>query len=131
MHAQPRPKEFEVISSYRRADALEDGVLIDISEAAREVGIRFPVAMTEGAWSTCVAMTPVAMRAGCDVRGRLHDVVWMLQWAIRRSLPGREVTFEVLCVTTSQRPMCVPLRAVVGPGDDAAPVITLMLPEES
>lgn len=131
MDTETHVAEFEIVSQYTRAEALEDGVLVDVSEAARNVGIRFPVAMTAATWSTCVAMTPAAERAGCDERGRLHDVLWMLLCAIRRSRPGSVVRFEVLCVTTSRRPTCIPLRAVVGPGDDAEPVITLLLPEES
>ena len=131
MDTQTPSTEFEIISSYSRAEALDDGVLVDVTEAAREVGIRFPVAMTAAAWSTCVAMTPAAERACCDERGRLHDVVWMLLCAIRRSRSGREVRFEALCVTTSRRPTRISLRSVVGPGDDGEPVITLMLAEES
>ncbi|MCE9563538.1 MAG: hypothetical protein K8U57_15970 [Planctomycetes bacterium] len=37
----------EVIHSYTRANALADGVLVDVSETAREAGIRFPVALTQ------------------------------------------------------------------------------------
>ena len=36
----------EVISSYSRAQAIEDGVLVDVSSVARAAGIKFPVAMT-------------------------------------------------------------------------------------
>ena len=36
----------EVISSYSRAQAIEDGVLVDVSTVAKEAGIKFPVAMT-------------------------------------------------------------------------------------
>ena len=55
----------------------------------------------------------------------------MLRWAIGRSRGGPDIAFEVLCVTTSVRPSRVALRAVVGPGDDAEPVVTVMRPEES
>ena len=36
----------EVIYTYTRAQALEDGVLVDVSEMAKEAGVRFPVALT-------------------------------------------------------------------------------------
>jgi hypothetical protein len=55
----------------------------------------------------------------------------MMRWAVGRSRRGPQVTFEVLCVTTSARPSRAALRSVVGPGDDAKPVVTVMLPEES
>ena len=44
-----------VISSYSRAQAIEDGVLIDVSEMAREAGFKHPVALTSAAWEDCVA----------------------------------------------------------------------------
>ena len=37
----------EVISSYSRAQAIEDGVLVDVSSVAREAGINFPIALTD------------------------------------------------------------------------------------
>ena len=36
----------EIIYPYTRAQALEDGVLVDVSEIAKEAGIKFPVALT-------------------------------------------------------------------------------------
>jgi hypothetical protein len=61
----------------------------------------------------------------------LWDVIWMMRSAVGRSRGGPDIAFELLCVTTSVRPSRVALRAVVGPGDDAEPVVTVMLPEES
>jgi hypothetical protein len=61
----------------------------------------------------------------------LWDVIWMMRWAVGRSRGGPDIAFELLCVTTSVRASRVALRAVVGPGDDAEPVVTVMLPEES
>ena len=121
----------DLISAYSRSDALADGLLVDVTETAREAGFLYPVALTRAAWELCIALSPPAKRAGNDVRGRLWDVIWMMRWAIGRSSGGPDIAFEVLCVTTSARPSRVALRAVVGPGDDAKPVVTVMLPEES
>jgi hypothetical protein len=57
--------------------------------------------------------------------------LWMMANAVRRRPEGSEVLFELYCVTTDVRASRVRLRAVMGPGDDAAPVLTVMLPEES
>jgi len=35
-----------VIDAYSRAQAIEDGVLVDVSATAREAGLRYPVALT-------------------------------------------------------------------------------------
>ncbi len=41
----------EPISIYTRAQALDDGFLVDVSELAKEAGFRFPVALTRAAWA--------------------------------------------------------------------------------
>ena len=48
--------EDDVISRYTRAQAIEDGVLVDVSELAREAGFRFPVAMTPESFETTVSV---------------------------------------------------------------------------
>jgi uncharacterized protein DUF6573 len=123
----------KLISSYMRSEALDDGVLVDVTDMAREAGFVIPVALTRAAWDLCVALSPAAERAGNDERGRLWDVLSMLRWAISRSRSsgGSEVRFDVLCVTESVRPSRITLRSVVGPGDDGQPVLTVMLPDES
>lgn len=121
----------EPISSYTRADALADGTLIDVSAAAREVGVVYPVALTAAVWSRCVQVPEGVV--GQDERGRLHDIVWMLRCEIRRSGGGEsEIRFR-LHVRDSNRegtPPLVELRAVCGPGDGGEPVITVLLREE-
>jgi len=121
----------EVISTYSRAEAINDGVLVDVTQPARETGFRHPLAVTRAVWERCVAMSPAAERAGCDERGRLHDLLWVLFCTIRRSQGGPELAFDLLCVANSLRPLRVPLRAVVGPGDQGEPVITVLLVGES
>ena len=64
----------DLVHRYSRADALRDGVLIDVSPVAREAGIRYPVALTAAAWGRCVAVPPGV--AWQDEAGRLWDVLW-------------------------------------------------------
>lgn len=45
----------DIISRYTRAEAIEDGELIDVTETAREAGFTVPVARTRAAWVDCVA----------------------------------------------------------------------------
>jgi hypothetical protein len=123
----------EIISSYTRTEALEDGALVDVTTTAREAGFRYPVALTRAAWDHCVALSEAAERACNDEQGRLWDLIWMMRNAIRRprAAGSPEVTFEVFCITTTPVAAPVALRAHVGPGDDGEPVITVMLPDES
>jgi hypothetical protein len=66
-------EEADLIHRYSRADALADGVLIDVSAVAWEAGFKVPVALTAAAWTKCVAVPPgVACQ---DEAGRLWDVL--------------------------------------------------------
>jgi hypothetical protein len=129
-----------VIFSYTRAQAIADGVLVDVSELAREAGFRFPVAVTAGVWAECVAV-PEGV-TGQDETGRLWDVLHLLRVAIagmnkdvtpRHALPGQTARGERVDFAVHVRndnregdPPLVQLYALCGPGDDAEPVITVM-----
>jgi hypothetical protein len=118
----------EVISSYSRETAIEDGVLVDVSSVAREAGITFPVALTRAVFEKCVAVP--ADRGWCsDESGRLWDVVSMLRFAIKRGRAGSQIDYSIRCHTLKGIRR-VSLKAICGPGDTAAPVITVMLPDE-
>jgi hypothetical protein len=113
----------EIISSYSRAQAIEDGVLVDVSETAREAGIKYPVALTRAVFERCVAL-PKRYRGLEDERGRLWDVLSMFHFAARVTT-GDALRYRL---TVSRR--IVILKALIGPGDTPEPVITIMLPEE-
>jgi hypothetical protein len=69
----------DLIHRYTRADALREGVLIDVSPVAREAGIRHPVALTRAVWQRCVAVPPGVLCQ--DEAGRLWDVLWSaIRW---------------------------------------------------
>jgi hypothetical protein len=119
----------DLIHSYNRRRAIADGVLIDVTATAKEAGVRYPVALTAAAWARCVAVPPgVACQ---DEAGRLWDVLVMFRLAAGRT-DGDRLAFAVH-VRNDNRPGVPPpvrLKAVCGPGDDAAPVVTIMLPDE-
>jgi len=120
----------EVIHTYTRAQALEDGVLVELDpKLAKEAGIKFPVAVTAAVFARCIELTPKAEEACNDVAGRTWDVVWMLRLALGKAR-GSELSFEVLAVTDRIKPTLHKLKAVCGPGDNAEPVITVSLPDE-
>jgi hypothetical protein len=122
--------EADLIHRYSRADAIRDGVLIDVSETAKEAGFRYPVALTAAAWERCVTVPPgVACQ---DEAGRLWDVLHMLRCAAPRQGGKAEVRFA-LHVRNDNRertPPLVRLKALCGLGDEGKPVITVMLPDE-
>jgi hypothetical protein len=126
---QPIFENADLIHRYSRADAIRDGVLIDVSATAREAGIRWPVALTRAVWECCVAVPPGL--ACQDEAGRLWDVVFLLRLAAGRS-SGPEVRFGVHVRGDNRKgtPPLVWLKAVCGPGDEGEPVVTIMLPAD-
>jgi hypothetical protein len=119
----------DLIHAYSRAQALEDGQLVDVTDNARQVGIKVPVAVTAAVFGLCIEVPPSRRRLE-DVGGRTHDIVWLLRCAIRRSGGGRRVDFVVSCSTRAGR-RNVRLKALCGPGDAGEPVITVMCHDES
>ena len=123
-------EDANLIHSYSRANALRDGVLVDVTATAREAGFRWPVAMTRAVWERCVRVPDgVACQ---DEAGRLWDVLFVLLCAIRRSADGRVVLFGVHVRNDNRErtPPLVQLKALCGPGDQGEPVITLLMPDE-
>ena len=122
----------EVIYSYSRAQAIEDGVLVDVSETAKEAGFKIPTALTRAVWDDCVRV-PAGV-SDQDEDGRLWDVLWMSAFAIRncRAKQRIDTVLVELCVrnTSDQPAKRVTLKAVCGPSDDLQPVITVMFPNE-
>lgn len=118
-----------VIHKYTRQDAIEDGVLVDVSKTAAEAGIRFPVAIASSVWFGVIAV-PDDLQGEQDEAGRLWDVLTMFRFAAQRT-DGQWLSFQVLVKRRADAaPELVTLKAHCGPGDDAEPVITIMLPGE-
>jgi hypothetical protein len=124
----------EVISSYSRAQAIADGVLVDLSEWAGAGpggmmgGFKIPVAITQALWTT-IESIPESQKGHQDVRGRAHDVLWMASCAARSGGKRSRVPFEVLMhVREGKRKLR--LFIDVGPGDRAEPVVTIGYPED-
>lgn len=120
----------EPISKYTRQNAIEDGVLVDVSTMAKEAGFKFPVAVTNRVWVELIVPDDASRQAGQSQEGRLWDLLWMLFLAIRRGQGGSEVHYKVIFVFDGDKQREAALKALCGPGDDMAPVITVMSPEE-
>lgn len=123
----------DVIHSYTRAQAIADGVLVDITEQAKAYGFKLPTAITETAWRQVVEWTEHDKRGlGQSSQGRLHDVLVMALMAARAT-QGDRAPFQVLAVPRSgkgEKARMHDLVLHIGPGDKGEPVLTIMLPGE-
>ena len=126
-----------VLSVYTRAQAIEDGILVDVSETAREAGFKIPVAVTRSGSGTDSSPFPTAtrgFRTRADVCGTCSG------WRITtRSAPPNSDRVR-MCVLVrdirkdlrdSNRPprKHFPIVAI-GSGDRGEAVITIMWPED-
>ena len=118
-----------VISSYSRAQAIADGVLVDISDTARAAQFKVPVAMTAALWARCIE-TPARVSRKVELVwtwNLLYRVHWAIQVGDRSS---SRVAVEWDVPDGDGKTERVQFVAAIGPGDDAEPVITLMLHDE-
>lgn len=110
----------EVISSYSRKEAIEDGVLIDVSDLGAAGHFKYPVAITTALHEA------VAKGAGKDpetYNARLLDVFHMMMLAAKAG--GSDMFFRVKVGARN-----LGLWGNCGPGDDAEPVITIGFPSD-
>lgn len=112
-----------------RADALDDGVLVDISAEARNVSFRYPVAMTRAAWNRCVHNNDRSSKT--DQTERLRQVLKVLRMEILGNPNCSTVSFDVKIRNDDGSIRNVKLKSTCGPGDDAEPVITILLANQN
>jgi hypothetical protein len=121
----------EVVYAYTRAQAVADGVQVEVTKTAEEASICFPVFLTRAVYHAFVTVPPDV--TGQDEAGRLWDIVWMLRFAIMRSQPGSDrVPVELYVRNDNRAAELVKLVAACGPldMDDPRPAITVMMPDE-
>lgn len=111
------------IYSYTRKQALADSLLIDVTEMAQKCRIKYPTALTASVWEIINDIPP---NLGQDVNGRLWNILCVLRMALVRAT-GNTIHFTLPMDKASRQGKTLEIKAVIGPGDDAAPVITIML----
>lgn len=119
----------EVIHSYSRKQAIEDGVLVDVTCMALQEGFVYPVALTSTLFNGHVVPDESSKKRGESTMGRMHDLFTVLRASIGGAGDTDMLFFEVI-FSSHGNPRRVKLKAMIGPGDTMAPVVTIMLPEE-
>src|SRR5438477_5396663 len=103
----------EPIHAYTRAQAIADGVMVDLTSATddrdqllcQQAGFKVPVAITRAAWAETVEAggkwTPtddgerLELEGGQSLTGRLWDVLWMMRLACDKDKNTDRVHFEI------------------------------------
>jgi hypothetical protein len=121
------PEGVSLFATDFRAQALREGILVDVSQTAQEAGFVFPVAVTKNLWEDLNAIPEAYSHE--DVIGRLWDVLMVAKLAVRQSSPeGGQVSFRVILHVGKTSAYTV--RLICHPGDDLEPVITLSNPDK-
>lgn len=122
---------WDLIHSYTRKQAHEDGLLIDLNtltdeDLPRQAGFKPQTSITVGAFEQTIGSNVEG-----DTKGKTWDVLQVMLAACLkgRSLKTSWTTFKVVTSRGSGHTP-VDLWCQIGPGDDREPVITIMLPDE-
>ena len=114
-----------VVFAYTRAQAIEDGVLVDVTDLAKNEGFTVPVAVTCGVLQELTDL--VRRRSPGDFdKYPLYRIQASALRAMLHVLHG-----QIACQTQKSDRLHFPcgdakLWAHVGPGDDGEPVLTIM-----
>lgn len=125
----------DVVHAYTRAQAIEDGELVDVSEVASEAGFRLSVVVTREVWERYIAWSDADSGAQSyqDESGRLWDVLSMLRFAVRSSKNECVIQYRLHVIPRdgrSRKAKLTRLKAMIHSGDNGEPVVTIMLPSE-
>ena len=104
----------EIISRYSRAQAIEDGVLVEIP--TEKTMFKWPVAFTVALWAE--------VKRQSDPDAWIWDVCWMSLVYSKRQR-GADTFFPCILGRKTHH-----LWANAGPGDNGEPVITIGYPED-
>ncbi len=115
----------EVISTYSRREAIEDGYLFEVPiKTLNEAGIKFHTCISAGI--NAIIEDAIKKSEGMnDFEGIVWDILTMLKYGIQRSSDPQRVNFIVKIWQRN-----ISMYAVCGGGDSGEPVITIMLPNE-
>ncbi len=127
------------VFSYTRKQAIQDGVLVDVSKTATEAGIIYQTAVTRTVWDNFIEWTDVDNKRQTyqDQSGRLWDVLYMARCQMVRagkhSGSKSQLPYQFMCIHRGGRgrkARLTTLKLIVGPGDQGEGVVTIMMPNE-
>ena len=135
-------KDWEIIHTYTRKQAINDGVQVRIpDQLIEEAGIKYPMFVTRNVWDEYLSV-PVELVGYQDLDGRIWDMLFMFAMEARK-ISGDRLIFQVVFQILKDRKWqnnekgdeCyreVTLYAVIGAMDfdDPSPAITIMKPGE-
>ena len=120
---------------YSRAQAIEDGRLMDVSSLARQVGFKDAVALTHHVYDHCLGVDSTGAKELEDRHLRLLNLLLSAVWAMRAQSHRRlrKIAFTVLWVPPGgceHDARSAELQIIAGPGDRGETVLTILSVDE-
>lgn len=117
----------EIFHSYTRKQAIQDGILIDITAESKEFGFVYPIAITDGLFAELASNKPEYE----TYLARLNDALMLLYLKITHSKDESIVFYDMLITNAKGQKETLSLKCICDGGDDGKPVLTLMMSSES
>jgi hypothetical protein len=116
--------------SENRQQAIQAGVLIDVTEDAKKLGLTFPVTITKPLWE--IGIAPLATMSEEDKSARVRDVLMAFRLRLAsQSTVSPLIDFPaMLAIPPGAVPQPVPLFALIQPDEANRAMATLLLPNE-
>ena len=113
-----------------REQAIQAGVLIDVTADAQKLGMSFPITITKPLWE--VGIAPDQTLSDETKASRLRDVLmaFRLRLASQATLSPLIDFPAMLALPPGGVPQPVPLFALIQPGEQNQAMVTLLLPNE-
>ena len=130
----PEQKALDPAYTGSRADAIANDEIFDIGDMSRQVGFRWPVALTKAVWDDCVVWSDEDSKRQIPQTeyARLYAVVSKCADFVRTRSPSSDrMRFRLERVPRdgkSKISRTVILQVLAHGGDDGEPVLTIRLP---
>jgi len=113
-----------------RSQAIQAGILIDVTPTAQQLGLTFPVTITKPLWDIGIVTNQSLSEA--EQAGRLRDVLmaFRLRLASLATISPLIDFPALLAMPPSTVPQPVPLFAIIQPDNGNQANVTLLLPNE-
>lgn len=114
-----------------KKEFLKDGLLIDVTDEAKDLGFKIPIVIESSLFHRYIVPPEELAKGGHSLEERLYDVLEMLKGAASMRWKNSRVLFNVLFLVAPGKLEQVQILAFAEPGDKGEPVLRICLPNET
>ena len=125
--------DWKLICCYTRQKAIDDGIMVDVSNFVSDFGFIVPVAITNNLFVRYIQPTNKVAESGQTSESRMIDLLVVMMIKLFQRPNTERLAFNVTFDVESEERIeskLVQILAVIGQGDAGEPVLTIMLPED-